>query len=469
MKNLTCTLDNSLMDCLKKINENTMHTIFIVDDNHMIQGVLTDGDIRRLQINGRDLAEKVSSPGILNKDFIFGYADQPLEKLHKLTSHRINILPIVSREGKLVDYYEFSTRIKFPIAAPNLSKNELDYLIDAYMSTWISSSGKYLDRLEKDFADFCGVENALTTSSGTTALHLALLALDVGPGDEVIVPDLTFAATINVVLYAGATPVIVDIEPDSWCMSPEAFRAAITPKTKVVIPVHLYGQPADMGSIGNIATEHGIRIVEDCAEAHGASFGNSQVGAIGDIGCYSFYGNKIITTGEGGICVTGDKRLADKMRLLRDHGMSKEKRYWHEDVGYNYRMTNLQAAIGCGQLERIQSILSEREQIRAHYQKELKGCNWLEFQSDSLPNRKNVVWLVSGLLKDCERDDVISKAKSKGYELRPFFYPLSSMPLYEKYAAEPCKVSAYVGRHGISFPTDPSVLHEDLNWLRMLV
>ena len=247
---------------------------------------------------------------------------------------------------KLVDYACFDENIHISLAQPQLSGNEYKYLMDAFLSTWISSIGSYISRFEETFSNYCGVKYGIATSNGTTALHLALSALDIGSGDEVIVPDITFAATINAVLYTGAVPVIVDVEEDSWCIDPDEIEKAITPKTKAIIPVHIYGQPCNMDAICAIARKNNLYIIEDCAEAHGAEWKNGKVGSFGIISCFSFFGNKVITTGEGGMCITDSIELNEKMRILRDHGMSRKKKYYHEVIGFNYRMTNLQAAIG---------------------------------------------------------------------------------------------------------------------------
>ena len=211
-----------------------------------------------------------------------------------------------------------------PVYQPDLSGKELEYVTDCVKSGWVSSLGKYVELFETSFAKFCGVKHAIALSNGTVALHLALVLKDIGPGDEVIVPDLTFVATANVVRHTGATPVLVDSDPETWMIDPDQIEAKITSKTKAIIPVHLYGHPANMGAIMKLAKKHGLYVIEDAAEAHGAEYRGKRVGGIGDIGAFSFYGNKVITTGEGGMLVTNDDLLAEKARFLKDHAMSKE-------------------------------------------------------------------------------------------------------------------------------------------------
>ena len=232
-----------------------------------------------------------------------------------------------------------------PVAAPSIGSREIAYVTDAVQSGWVSSIGPYLERFEQAFAEYVGVTRAVAVSNGTVGLHLALYALGIGAGDEVIVPDLTFVATAHAVIQTGATPVFVDVEPDTWCMDPAAVREAITPRTRAVIPVHLYGHAADMSAINMLAEEYGLLVVEDAAEAHGAEISGQRVGGLGQVGVFSFYGNKIMTTGEGGMLTTNDSILADRLRYLKDHGMSPAERYYHTELAFNYRMTNLQAAV----------------------------------------------------------------------------------------------------------------------------
>lgn len=321
-----------------------------------------------------------------------------------------------------------------PISKPTITELEISYVTDAVRSGWVSSLGEYIDKFEKSFAEYCGVGYAVATSNGTTALHLALAAAGVGSGDEVIVPDLTFVATANAVKYTGATPVIVDIEMDTLCIDPFSIEMAITPKTKAIIPVHLYGHPANMPAIMEIATAHGLLVIEDAAEAHGSTVNGTRVGGIGDAGVFSFYGNKIITSGEGGMITTNSAQLASKMRYLRDHAMSKSKRYWHTEVGFNYRMTNMQAALGLAQFERIESIIQKKNDIFEWYRKCLQGVEGLKINRQ-MEWAENVYWMICVELDHCTedyRDNLLNRLKTRGVDGRPYFYPLSDMPMHEK-------------------------------------
>ena len=256
---------------------------------------------------------------------------------------------------------------KIPVAEPDIGKEELENITEAVKSGWISSKGKFILELEEKFSKFIGTKFGVSTSNGTTALHLALEALDIKAGDEVILPTLTFIACANMVKFVGAKPVFVDSHPDYWCIDPKKIEEKLTDKTKAIMPVHLYGHPCDMDPIERIAKKHNLFIIEDCAEAHGAEYRGRKVGSMGTISCFSFYGNKIITTGEGGICLTDDEVLAEKMRIIRDHGMSLQKRYWHEVIGFNYRMTNLQAAIGVAQLGKIDYFINKKRETARMY------------------------------------------------------------------------------------------------------
>ena len=320
-----------------------------------------------------------------------------------------------------------------PISEPSIGEKEIEYVTDAVKSGWVSSLGKYIDKFEENFASYCGVKYAVATSNGTTGLHLALVALGVKCGDEVIIPDLTFIATASAVKYIGAKVVTVDIDEDNLCISPDAIKKAITPKTKAIIPVHLYGHPAQMDEINKIANEYNLLVIEDAAEAHGAEVNGNKVGGLSDAGVFSFYGNKVITSGEGGMITTNDKKLYEKLKFLRDHAMLKEKRYWHTEVGFNYRMTNLQAALGLAQFERIDEILNKKKEIFEQYNLGLKDVKGIKLNYNAAW-AKNVYWLVCLEIEgytSIERDSFILKLKEKGIDSRPYFYPVSDMPIYE--------------------------------------
>lgn len=337
-----------------------------------------------------------------------------------------------------------------PVSRPKLSQLEIDYVTDAVKSGWVSSLGPYIDAFEKKFAEYCGTQYSVSVSNGTVGLHLALKVLGIGEGDEVIIPDLTFVATANAVKTAQGTPVMVDVCRDTYCIDPEEIEKAITPKTRAIIPVHLYGHPANMPAILEIARAHNLYIIEDAAEAHGASIEGIRVGSFGDCGVFSFYGNKIITSGEGGMITTNSLDLYHKARLLRDHAMSKEIKYWHTEIGYNYRMTNMQAALGLAQLEQIDDFIEFRARLLYEYKKLLEPrgieCNPCV---DAEPTNWMVCAVIDGLNRD-QRDLVIAHMREQGVDARPFFFPITMMPMY---APADNPVSYSLSETGINLPT----------------
>ena len=447
---LICSENSLIREVMTCIDNNAKGIAFITDEGGRLVGVATDGDIRRALLNGAGLNENVKL--YMNEDFKYALNPVDAQNILKQYEWKYKIIPLVDGDMHVMDYVEHADRQHISLAQPQLNGNEYNYLMDAFLSTWISSTGKYVTRFEEEFAKYCGVRYGIATSNGTTALHLALTALGIGRGDEVIVPDITFAATINAVIYTGATPVIVDIEEDSWCIDPNEIEKAITENTKAVIPVHIYGQPCDMGRICKIAQEHNLYVVEDCAEAHGAEWNEKRVGSFGVISCFSFFGNKVITTGEGGMCVTDSTELNDKMRILRDHGMCKDRKYYHEVVGFNYRMTNMQAAIGVAQLEHIDEILEWRSIVEEKYQKAFAEGSKVRMQRSNIKNSKKIAWLVTVLVDPDKRDRIIQKLKNNNIDARAFFIPLSEMDIYREYEKN-CINSKKISRMGINLPT----------------
>jgi perosamine synthetase len=339
---------------------------------------------------------------------------------------------------------------KVYVAKPDIGKKELQNITTAVKSGWVSSKGPYIEAFEDEFSKYVGTKHGISTSNGTTALHLALVALNIGKGDKVLVPSLTFIAVANAVTYVGATPVFVDSHPKYWCMDPSDIEKKIDQYTKAIIVVHLYGHPCDMDPIMQLAKTHNISIIEDCAEAHGAEYKGRKVGLFGKISCFSFYGNKIITTGEGGICLTDSEDLAIKIKMLRDHGMNPNKKYWHEVVGFNYRMTNLQAALGVAQLERIDSLLKQKKDIASMYNDLLKNLPNVEIAPEEAWAR-NVYWLYSVLLKKVSRENVMEHLAKQGFETRPFFYPIHILPPYKTELKLP--VAEELSRIGMNLPS----------------
>jgi perosamine synthetase len=340
-----------------------------------------------------------------------------------------------------------------PVFAPWLPESARSYVLDCVDSGWVSSLGKYVPRFEEELAGFCEARHAVATSNGTVALHLALVVLGIGPGDEVLVPDLTFIATANAVRYTGATPVLVDVDRATWGIDPEDARRKLTPRTRAIIPVHLYGRPVDLDPLLELGRRHGLEVVEDAAEAHGARYKGRRVGALGRIGAFSFYGNKIFTTGEGGAVVTNDPALAERAAFLRDHAMDPHRRYFHTEVGFNYRMTNIQAALGCSQLEHAEEILRRRQAIARAYDEGLAGIRGLAFAVPAAWE-ESICWMYSVLVEPgfgLDRDAVSAELRARGIDSRPFFVPLHEMPPY--LTSAPFPVSTELSRQGINLPS----------------
>ena len=349
------------------------------------------------------------------------------------------------------------------VAEPCLMGNEKKYVLDCMESGWISSHGKYIHAFEEAFAKFCGVKHAVTTNNGTTALHLALVALGLKPGEEVIIPTVTYIATANAVSYCGAKPVLVDSVMPSLNIDPDKIEQAITSQTRGIIPVHLYGHPADMRKINQIAAQYGLWVLEDAAEAHGSEILGKKVGSFGNCATFSFFGNKIITTGEGGMVTTNDDDLAKKLRLYRGQGVDPDRRYWFPVIGYNYRMTNIQAAIGLAQLENISDSLLARSTLADMYTSLLKGTEDLIRIPEQDIWAKHVYWMYNIFLKKEGveyRNSVIRKMEEYLIETRPSFYPMHVLPPYRESQVFP--IADIWSARGINLPTHQNLSHEDV-------
>lgn len=357
-----------------------------------------------------------------------------------------------------------------PMAKPIMGNKEFEYVNECLSTNWISSQGRFVKEFEMQMARYIGSSYGVATSNGTTALHLALHSLGIGKGDEVIVPTLTFIATANAVAYTGATPVFVDSEKDTWCIDPGLIEQAITKRTKAIIPVHLYGQSCKMDEIMAIAQKYNIFVIEDVAEAHGGEYEGRKLGSFGDAGCFSFFGNKIVTTGEGGMILVNNEELYQKMVLFRDHGMSREKRYWYSHVGFNYRLTNIQAAIGCAQLEKIEETLEAKQKIKELYNLYLGKDSRIILPPENFWS-KNVFWMYTIIFDEekirIDRDELIQLLYKNSIESRPIFYPIHTMPPY--YTSKPYPVAELFSRNGISLPSYPGLCKESMERICMII
>ena len=344
---------------------------------------------------------------------------------------------------------------EIPLYKPSLDGNEKKYVNECLDSTWISSKGKFIPEFEARFCRFTGSQYAASVCNGTVALHVALLALGIGAGDEVIVPTLTYIASVNSIAYTGARPVFVDSLKSSWQMDPEDVRRKISPRTRAIMVVHLYGFPCDMDRLVSLAAEHDLLIIEDCAEAIGSLYRGRHVGSFGNIATYSFYGNKTITTGEGGMVVTNDETLHDRVVHLKGQGLAKNRHYWHNMTGYNYRMTNICAAIGLAQLERADELLAMKREIAEWYAAELKN-DPVTFHQE-LDRVRHSYWMCSILVDKPELRDLLRETLAQeGIETRPLFFPVHTMPMYDdKCSNHPVAVD--LAFRGINLPSWPGL------------
>ncbi len=356
-----------------------------------------------------------------------------------------------------------------PLSMPDLSGNEEKYVVQAIRSTWISSTGEFVERFEKEFAAFAGTKFALSVSNGTIALHLALLGLGVRPGDEVLVPSLTYIATANAVRYVGAEPVFVDVDPKTWCIDPAQLEAKITPRTKGIIAVHLYGYPADMDAINAIAAVHGLWVVEDAAEAHGARYKGRPVGSLSHVATFSFFGNKILSSGEGGALTLNNSHLYLRLKTLRGQGMDPKRRYYFPVVGYNFRLTNIACAILCAQLERFEELQGRRRNIFQRYCDQFKDVAGIRLQSIDC-NVEPAPWLycitIDPEIFGRSRDQVIAELGALGIETRPFFIPLHTLPPYREEAGKRNTVlplTERISAAGINLPTFAQMSERDVD------
>jgi len=355
-----------------------------------------------------------------------------------------------------------------PVSEPSLTGNELRYVAECVESNWISSAGPFVRRFEEQFATAVGCQHGVSCCSGTTALHLAMAALGIGPGDEVLLPTFTMIATASAVHYVGATPVLIDAEPVTCNMDVAQIEARITSRTKAIIVVHTYGHPADMDSIMDIARRHHLYVVEDAAEAHGAEYHGRPVGSLGDVACFSFYANKIITTGEGGMVTSNNREIAATARRLRDHAFSDERHFWHQYRGFSYRMTSLQAAVGVAQTERLAELVAQRRAMAALYRNCLQHVPGLTLPGE-LPGVKSVFWMYGLLIESdfgCRRDELRDRLARIGIETRTFFVPVHLQPVcFTHYDPSLYPVADALCVKGMYLPSSAGVSEAEIRYI----
>lgn len=350
-------------------------------------------------------------------------------------------------------------------AGPSISAREVSYALDAARYGWNEQWGGYIKRFEAAFAKYVGIKYALSTSSCTGALHLALSALGIGPGDEVIVPDITWVATANAVVYVGATPVFADIESDSWCLDPTSFESLITERTKAVIPVHLYGHPARMDKIIEIARKNNLYVVEDAAPAIGAEFQGQKTGTFGDFAAFSFQGAKLVVTGEGGMLVTNNDRLFERVYRIWDQGRTPGS-FWINEIGWKYKMSNIQAAIGLGQLERVDELIEAKRHIFSWYAEGMKDVPYVRLNYE-MSWARSIYWMSSIILNEnahITRDELREALKKRNVDTRPVFPAISQYPIWPK-PQRPQPTALRVGNQAINLPSGVCLKHEQVDYI----
>lgn len=357
-----------------------------------------------------------------------------------------------------------------PVCEPFLGEEELGYVTNCLKTNWISSQGKYIEEFEEKFANYCGCKYGISTTSGTTALHLALASLGISPGDEVIVPTFTMISTVFAIVYTGAHPVLIDSELETWNMETNKIEEKITPRAKAILPVHIYGHPCDMDPIMEIGRKYKLWVIEDAAEAHGAEYKGKKAGSMGHVNCFSFYANKIITTGEGGMVVTDDEKIAQKARSLKDLAFSRERRFLHTDLGFNYRMTNIQAAIGLAQFERIDRLVEMRRRNAYLYNGYLRNVEGLRLPVEK-EWAKNVYWMYAVLVEPefgMSRDELMNKLREQGIETRTFFIPMHQQPVFAEiglFKGENYPVAEELSQKGMYLPSGSGLSQEEIEYI----
>lgn len=467
--NLIVSLPASLRHILTCLNENALGLVFMVDENEKLIGVISDGDIRRDFLKESFSIDTVinASSTLFNSQPIYLNYGATLNEIWSVFERGIDVVPILDKNYKIVDCITRDNLGNIPILAPSIGAVEASNILSCLESGWISSQGKFIQEFEADFTDYLGGGYSLAVSNGTVALHLALVTMGVGAGDEVIVPDFTFAASINAIIHAGATPILADIDINTWTIDATQILKYLSPKTKAIMPVHLYGQACHMDELMSIASDNNLHLIEDCAESLGAKYKNRMVGLDGDCSCYSFFANKVITTGEGGMINFRDPKKYNHAKILRDHGMNPSKKYWHDYVGFNYRMTNLQAAIGVAQLSRLGEFRKKRSEIFDFYRSRLLGNEHLSLIPFNTWS-ENSFWLFTVFLKNFglhRRDKLIERMGYRGIDTRPGFSPLHQMPPYQKFSRGDYPNSVLVSENTLSLPSSSDLTKSDLEYI----
>lgn len=459
----------TLKDCLAVIDKAGFGFAVLENEIGQFQRVVTDGDIRRLLVSNFPLESRLEDVLLTEESVVCLISDEA--SVASYFNETVRIVPVIDNKRQLVQVYYADVRGFVPVYDTSFGIEELQNVSDCLQTGWISPNGKYSKRFATDLAEISGVDFCELTSSGTTALHLAMLALNIGPGDEVIVPSLSFIATANAVRYVGATPVFADVSPFDWNLDVCAAEKLINSNTKAIILVHLYGVPGCVSEFRKLADENDLFFIEDCAEAQGAEVDGAPVGSFGDISCFSFFGNKVISTGEGGCVLTNDAGLADRVSLFKNHGMRKSERYKHLVLGYNYRMTDIQAAVGCAQLSKLPGIVAKKIEIGEMYKHYLDGLPLdTPFKTFDGDTRTIVYWLYSFKILDSKpgcRDKLSEFLALNNVDSRPVFPLIHSQPSYRQ--SLDLEHSSKISADSLSLPSSPLLTEENIKNISHLV
>jgi perosamine synthetase len=468
LKNLIVEENLSLKYALKAIQLSGQGACFVTKKNKLLN-IITDGDIRRALLNGCKISDNIrkikSKKNYIAVKENYNFLD--LQK--KISKHKI--IPIINDSDEIIDYANEKRFRQLPQSEPSFKGNELKYVSEAIKSGWVSSIGKYVNIFEKKFSFFVKNKYCLTTSSGTTAIQLAIATLKLKPKDEIIVPDYTFVAPINSIIHSNCKPVLVDIDNKNLCLSLNSIKKAVTKNTKVIIIVHLYGNTPELDKIIRFCKKKNIKVIEDCAEAFGTYYKKKHVGNFGHFGTFSFFGNKTISTGEGGMIIFRKKEDYQLAKKLRDHGMRQDKKYWHDEVGFNFRMTNLQAAIGCAQIEKANKFINRKIKIFKQYNLKLKYLKFINMTQET-SKIKNSHWLTFILVKNNSiRDKLLSFLTSKGIEVRSGFYSAHKMNIYKNFKNKKIDYfnSKRISSSIITLPSSVSLKNEEINYICKLI
>jgi len=428
--------------------------------NKKVLGIVTDGDIRRFiyksklkNIRGQNVKKA------MRKKYNYAFINDSFDKIFNLLNETVKIIPIIDHKKNLVDYASSDRISNIPIYEPFLDYREKDYVKKCMDTGWISSRGEFIRKFENKFEKLIKCKNSLSVNNGTSAIILSLLSMGINPGDEIIVPNFTFMAPLNAIILLGGKPVPIDVELETMNIDSAKIERKITKKTKAIIVVHLYGCPANIKEILKLTKKHKLFLIEDCAEAIGSYYKKKHVGLFGDMGTFSFFGNKTISTGEGGMVIFKNKKIYNKAKLIKNHGMDDKKRYFHSYLGSNFRMTNIQAAIGLAQLEKFKTILNKKRKLVNLYIKAIKNCKSITFIK-SKKNNVNSYWLFNILVKKeskINRDRIINLLRKDGIDARRGFFAANEQPIFKKYfnKKDTFPNSAYLSKNLISLPSFP--------------